>query len=211
MPARTIFLIRHGETDTARLGLYGGLRDEPLNAAGRAQAARLAARFAAARWGTVHTSTLSRARATAAPLAASAGGARVEEHAALREMDYGDWTGLGIEEVARRWPEAYAMWRARDPALVIPGGESARDFMARVTAKVAALRESADGDLVVVAHGGSVKAALADLLAIPMGTAGDFLVDFTGVTMVSLHGKRPALRCFNDTGHLEEDGRWWRA
>ncbi|MBI4231516.1 MAG: histidine phosphatase family protein, partial [Planctomycetes bacterium] len=186
MPPRRLFLIRHGETDAARSGDFAGQRDDPLNATGLEQARKIASRFAHLRWGTVHSSTLSRARQTAQALA-RATGARVVEHVDLREMDYGDWVGLPPGEIERRWPAEYGRWRGRSADLAIPGGESIAQVRARVERSVRAQCEAQDGDLVIVAHGGSVKVALACLMGWPIETWGRIHLDCTGVVMVTFH------------------------
>ncbi len=209
MSARRLFLFRHGETDAARAGDFAGQRDDPLNATGLEQARKLASRFAHLRWGEVHSSTLSRARQTAQALA-SATGARLVEHADLREMDYGDWVGLPDGEIARRWPVQHDKWRRRSEDLAIPGGESVAQVRARVEGTVRTLCEAAEGDLAVVAHGGSIKVALACQMGWPIGTWGRLHLDCTGVVMVTFHEGTAFLRAFNDTGHLDPEGRWWR-
>lgn len=204
-----MFLIRHGETDAARSGEYAGQRDDPLNETGRGQAARLAARFARMPWRTVHASTMRRARETARELAAACG-AQVREHDALKEMDYGRWVGLPAVEIARTWPREYAQWKTRDPDLVVPGGESIAQVRSRVEGCVRDLLREGDEDLVVVAHGGSLKVATAFLFGWDIRIWGQILQDCTGVTCVMLRDGQAMLRCFNDTAHLETEGRWWR-
>ncbi len=50
---------------------------------------------------------------------------------ALREVDYGRWTGLSLKEVAAAEPEAIAAWLS-DPAMDAHGGESLDAAIARV-------------------------------------------------------------------------------
>lgn len=152
-----ILLARHGETDDNRPPLrFQGLRDTPLNAAGRAQAVTLAERVAAEQavsglW----CSTLSRARETAEVVGARIG---LEPRADARfcEGDRGRWEGRLFADVEAAEPEAYSAWRRPDPDWRFPGGESLLEHQRRV---LEALAEVEDGAL-VVCHGGSIRVVL---------------------------------------------------
>ncbi len=131
----------------------------PLNARGMWQAARLAQRLAAETIDAVVASDLARASLTAQPLAAAVG---VPLHAEvrLRERHFGCFQGHTVEEIAARWPVEFARWRERDPAWVIPEGESGEGFGARVLAALAQIVDAYRGRTVaVVAHGGTLDVA----------------------------------------------------
>ncbi|MEE9286098.1 MAG: histidine phosphatase family protein, partial [Dehalococcoidia bacterium] len=64
-----LFLIRHGETESNRLGLALGRADIPLNERGRWQAQRLARALAPETLAAIYSSPLSRSRNTAHPIA----------------------------------------------------------------------------------------------------------------------------------------------
>ena len=71
----------------------------------------------------------------------------------LRERDAGEWTGLGRAEIDKGWPG----WVADDRR---PNGfEDAESVLARVVDAFAAIREaSPGGSLLVVTHGGVIRA-----------------------------------------------------
>ena len=68
-----LYLVRHGETDWNRQRRIQGLTDIPLNDTGRAQAEAAAALIERSEWDLVVSSTLGRARETAAILARGLG------------------------------------------------------------------------------------------------------------------------------------------
>ncbi len=109
------------------------------------------------------TSHLGRARETAAAIVA--GGAKapaplVEE--GLAEQNFGDWQGRTHEELARENTPAYHKFWLAPARHAPPGGESFTDVMVRVGAVIERLSEAHGGrDIVAVAHGGSIRAALA--------------------------------------------------
>ena len=96
-----LHLARHGETDDNANKVFQGQRGAGLNARGRAQAERLAARVAPS-IDTIVSSDLQRARETAAIVAAAVKTEVVLDEG-LREVDVGAWTGLSYEEVAAKF------------------------------------------------------------------------------------------------------------
>jgi broad specificity phosphatase PhoE len=69
-------------------------------------------------------------------------------------MDYGDWAGQNIADVAHRWPDLYRQWRDNPFTVQIPGGEGVADLRKRAIAAVSAvLAHHTDGEtLVLVSH-----------------------------------------------------------
>lgn len=110
---------RHGNTEWNADGRVQGQTDVPLNDLGREQARAAAAVLAELRPDAIVSSDLRRAADTAAALAALTG-LPVRPDARLRERYFGHWQGLALSEVAERFPEEYARWRAGDPD---PGAE----------------------------------------------------------------------------------------
>lgn len=98
-------LIRHGQTDWNLRGLMQGRTDIPLNDTGRAQAEAAAARIDRAQWDLVVSSTLGRARETAAILAAGLDLPVAGAYDDLVEQDFGAAEGTLVSEVPARWPD----------------------------------------------------------------------------------------------------------
>ncbi len=163
----TLILARHGETDWNRHNRFQGHADEPLNELGRSQSAELADSLGAEGIARVYTSPLRRAHETA-EIVARRLGLELETVEALREIDVGSWSGLTRDEVAARFPEAYARWL--DGGHGFDDGETYEELGARV---VPALREVADrhpGEVVlVVTHGGPSRVAQAYAAAVEYG------------------------------------------
>ncbi len=156
--ARTVWLIRHAESEWNAVGRWQGQRDPALSERGREQAQRLAATFADAQLEAIIASDLRRARETAAIIAGVLG---VDPHldARLRERDLGYWSGLTSVEIVARWPRDLARLRQRDLDLQPGGGESLRALQARVAEFVAGLAAwPGDGALAVVTHAGVLRA-----------------------------------------------------
>jgi probable phosphoglycerate mutase len=157
----TLILVRHGETDWNRDGRWQGHADAPLNDRGRDQARTLKDELGDENVAAVYSSDLSRARETAEIVAAPLG-RPVTVDARLREVDVGGWSGLTTAEIQARFPDEVARWRDGDPRHTFDGGESYAAMGDRV---VAALEEIAarhpEGEVLVVLHGGPIRALLA--------------------------------------------------
>jgi probable phosphoglycerate mutase len=156
----TLFLVRHGETDWNAAGRWQGQTDVPLNPRGREQAREVAGRLRGAGLAAIASSDLLRARATAEIIAAHLGLVVNHLDAALRERRFGCFEGLTREEVEARFPEAWARYLA-DPGPAPPGGESRGELLGRLLPAVASAAARLPGPLLVVMHGGAMRALLA--------------------------------------------------
>ncbi|MBC7325685.1 MAG: histidine phosphatase family protein, partial [Moorella sp. (in: Bacteria)] len=108
-----IYLVRHGETEWNNNGRYQGHTDVALSVSGRRQAELLRERFRSIPLDSVYSSDLSRARETAAVIAAPHG-LTIKTEEAFREIDFGFWEGLTYQEITARYPHEWERWR-QDP------------------------------------------------------------------------------------------------
>lgn len=149
-----ICLLRHGATAWNASGRYQGRTDLPLSPAGRAALVR-----ADLSPETVFVSPLSRARETAAILFPGAVQVPVP---GLAEMDFGAFEGRTWREMERDGD--YRAWVEGGCTGRCPSGESRETFSDRVCSAFAELVDDVlrrgDGELVIVAHGGTQMAAL---------------------------------------------------
>jgi broad specificity phosphatase PhoE len=164
----TILLARHGESDWNRAGQWQGWADRPLTARGRRQARDLAARLEGTELDAVYSSDLQRARETA-EIVAQSKGMTVETAPDLREVDVGSWSGLTRAEAQARFPELYARWLVGGEGW--EDGESYEQMSERVVRAILQIGKRHDGlRLLVVAHGGSIRAVHAAALGVDVHT-----------------------------------------
>jgi broad specificity phosphatase PhoE len=155
VPATRILLARHGETDWNHIGRWQGHADPPLNELGRRQAAGLAERLSHEGISAIYTSDLQRASETARVVAERLD-VPVVEDAALREIDVGSWSGLTRDEVAERFPDGFARWRAGE---IGHDGETRDELTERVVGAVERIAGMHSGEtILVVTHGGAIRA-----------------------------------------------------
>ena len=161
----TIILIaRHGQSDWNAAKRWQGHADRPLTDKGREQAQALAARLAHIDLDAVYSSDLRRARETAEAVAESQG-LEVDVEPGLREVDVGSWSGLTRAEAEKRFPDGFARWRAGYPGW--DDGETYEAMTDRVLAAVKSIAaDHPDGRVLVVSHGGPIRAMHAAALGL---------------------------------------------
>jgi broad specificity phosphatase PhoE len=160
----TILLARHGQSDWNLAQRWQGHSDRPLTDKGRAQARDLAERLSETELDAVYSSDLERARETA-EIVAQPRGLRVEVLPDLREVDVGSWAGLTRTEAELQFPEAFRRWIAGGEGW--DDGETYEQLSKRVVRAIWRIAAGHPGERVlVVAHGGSVRAIHAAALGV---------------------------------------------
>ncbi len=203
----TLLLVRHGQTAWNDPERFRGQADIPLNDLGLEQARRTGA-FIAARWRplAVYASPLSRAMQTAQAIADACGGLTVEPVAGLIDINYGDWAGLTLQEVAARYPEAMRIWQ-EDPAHAHPpNGESLRVFHQRVvdTARELLHRHADSPDpVVIVGHTVMNRVLMLGLLGMDLRHFWQLDQLPCAINLLTERRERWTLKWLNFTLHLE--------
>jgi alpha-ribazole phosphatase len=162
-----LYLIRHGEVEGAASGKLLGRTDTPLSKCGLEQAVKLAELLSTAQLSAVYCSDLQRARVTA-EIIAELSNVKVQESAAWREIDMGEWDGRTMASLHDEAPQLVARLFDDPASFEYPGGESFACFTARVLKGVDRLLVTHEsGEVVLVAHGGVCRAIIGTALGIP--------------------------------------------
>jgi probable phosphoglycerate mutase len=190
---RHVWLVRHGETEWARLGKHTGRTDVPLTRRGREQARALGRRLAGHAFGLVLTSPLSRAAETAR--LAGVGDAAVADPNLL-EWDYGANEGRTTAEI-----------RADDPDWTIwtgpwPGGETVEQVGRRADRVIARLEAAGSGDALVFAHGHLLRVLAARWIGLGPGSGGRFELATATVSILGWERETRTIELWNGAAHL---------
>ncbi|MCA8036950.1 histidine phosphatase family protein [Burkholderia arboris] len=153
LPA-SLRLIAHASTRAMRTGTFPD--DDPLDARALAEAAALRGR-----WMGVAGSLVLRSPARCARQTADALGLHADIDDALRDLDYGNWRGKRLHDLARDLPDELAAWIG-SPSASPHRGESFDAAAHRVGTWLAALPR--DRDVVAITHAPIVRAAIAHVL-----------------------------------------------
>lgn len=202
---KRIIFLRHGKTEWNIQSRYQGKTDVPLNDEGRLQAQRVALRLKSFDIDAIYASSLARASETAAIVSklikVPVKGLLKELH----EMDFGAWEGMAVTDVERSYGDVYRQWRQFPEKAKIPRGEGFAEVVERVTGGIQKVLKEAGENILVVAHGGSIRAALAGLLALDASAAWRIRIDNCSLTSMELWDGRAMLAFANDTLHLLVD------
>lgn len=147
-------LIAHASTRAMRTGTFPD--DDPLDARGLADATALRGR-----WMGVAGALVLRSPACCARQTADALGLRADIDDALHDIDYGNWRGKRLHDLARDLPDELGAWIA-DPSASPHRGESFEAATRRVGTWLNALPPGRD--IVAITHPAIVRAAVAHVL-----------------------------------------------
>jgi probable phosphomutase (TIGR03848 family) len=204
----TVILLRHGRSTSNTAGVLAGRSEGvDLDDKGREQAAGLIDRIGDLPIRAVVCSPMLRCRRTVEPIAeALCLEPLIDDR--LSEVDYGDWTGRKIGELAKE-----PLWRvvqAHPSAAVFPGGEGLAQVQARAVAAVRehdrrlALEHGGDGggDVLWLAcsHGDVIKSLLADAFGTHLDSFQRITADPASVSVISYTQLRPFVLHVNHTG-----------
>ena len=187
-PRGRLWLVRHGETEWARLGRHTGLTDVPLTAAGVRQAIALKDRLAGRSFGLVLSSPLSRAFETAR-LAGFGNQVIVDDD--LHEWDYGADEGLTSAEIRRDRPD-WSIWRDG-----VRGGESI-DAMALRADRVISRARASDGDSLCFAHGHLLRVLAARWIGLEPIDGERLALGTATISILDWERETPVIGLWND-------------
>ena len=212
--ATTLILVRHGRTAlTESRKISGGDGENPdLSELGRQDARQVAEELAklghsgnfaylAPPVAVVH-SPIARAQQTAQAISNRVSIPMVSNDD-LAEIGFGEWDGLTNEEMIAAFEEEYNAWRG-SLEVAPPGGESLKDFDARVRRAFDSILEQYSGQsVVVVAHVMPIRALLR--LANDSSIAGFWRINVgpASISIARYWGYEAAeVVCSNSTAHL---------
>lgn len=198
-----LYLIRHGESTWNREHRIQGQLDPPLSELGRHQAELLGHRLAGRSFAGFYSSDLKRAFETAQHIG-SLMGIEPQPEPALREIFLGDWEGLRTDEIANRFPEAWASWVEEPDWDVVPGGEGAVPFENRVASALDHIFDRrATGSVLVVTHGGVIQVGLHRVVGKPSRALFPFKIQNASISVIEKRNERMVIAGVNDVAHLE--------
>jgi probable phosphomutase (TIGR03848 family) len=200
----TLILLRHARSSANGSGILAGrTAGVGLDSAGMGQVSGLPGRLAGVPLHEIVASPLQRCQESVATLAADRGLTPVTEPR-LSEVDYGDWTGRKVGDLAQE-----PLWKVvqqHPSAAVFPAGEGLANVQARA---MAAIREhdarisAAHGPNAIwlaCSHGDVIKSVLADALGVHLDGFQRIVVDPCSVSVVRYTETRPFVLKVNDTG-----------
>lgn len=185
--ATRLLLIRHGEVETRYHKTFGGRIDMDLSPRGQEQAALLAKVLEAKKIDALYASPMKRVQQTLAPFLKN-GAPPQTILKDLREVDFGDWTGLNWEQVSQQFKLLTHEWLDHIERGVAPNGEDGKRFRARIEPCLRQIVEKHPGQTIAIfCHGGVIRMILAILLNLPLPRTNMFEIEYASLTQIALH------------------------
>jgi len=204
---RTIFLLRHGQTDFNVRGIVQGSGvDSSLNDTGRRQAAQFFAAYGHVPFHKVYTSALRRTRESVQHFLDL--GLPYEAYAGLNEISWGvrEGTRITMAEDAE-YRQVLAGWVAGNTHARLTGGESPEEVAARQRPFIELLKARDDEETVLICmHGRAMRVMLCQLLNYPLSCMEGFEHSNLCLYKLEFTGTVFTIKNFLDVSHLQVAG-----
>ena len=198
--------MRHGETLWNEEGLIQGHLDTDLSPTGIRQAKAIAEKLVVDKIAAIYSSDLKRSYETAEYLAARTGH-KVITDSRLRERSLGIFEGLSMEEVKRKYPHEFNLYKTAGPDYVVPGGESRRQQFERAIDCIKNIAECHIGErIVIVTHGGVLNGLFRYVLDIPISVPTRFKLFNASINNFFVEKGTWLLGTWGDVSHLRDIG-----
>ncbi|WEX10412.1 histidine phosphatase family protein [Chelativorans sp. AA-79] len=176
-------LLRHASHGHVGTVLTGRLSGAPLTPAGREEALALGRYLAGRKPDAIYTSPRLRAQQTA-EIVGRETNTPYEVAPELDEIDFGDWSGKGFEELGE--DRAWRRWNEERDTAATPAGDTMERASARMTGFMHRLHADFPGQgFALVSHSDVIKAALCRTLGTPFRSVHEFEIAPASVTTLS--------------------------
>ncbi len=190
-----VYRLRHGETEWTKETRVMGRTPVPLSERGRAQVALLASALAGEGIVAVYTSTVARARESAAILAAE-WKAPIFEEARLDESPFERWVGKTYDDL--RGDRDFALYHSTPTRASFSLHEGIADIQRRAVAAVEWIAgEAKDGKAALVSHRDVIKPIIARHLGIDLDSMHRLSISTASATLLDLGADPPRFRFIN--------------
>ncbi len=199
----TLLIARHGETEWNAAGRIQGHTDIGLSSNGADQARSLGKRLSGLSIDAAYSSDLRRTSETARLVLGERDIALIETPM-LREYHKGEFEGMTLSEIEAQFPDEYPKYLEKNLDYAPKGGESTRTVSVRIAQIISEITSNhLDHTVLIVSHGGVLRAAMVSLLRMPLDGNWSFVFGNCGLTIIDTFEDNAVLRQFNDISHLD--------
>ena len=193
-----VYLVRHGQINGYEKFPVFGHTDVGLTEIGNLQMRQMAERLSLVECNAIYSSDLKRS-ATGARLIATFHNVPLRFLPELREMYFGDWEGLTISQIQKRFPEELKKRQADLVDYTISGGG---ESIGRLSERILncferILEEQKDNDFVIVAHGGVNRVILCNALGLDLSHIFNIQQDYGCLNIIDYFPDSTLVRLVN--------------
>jgi alpha-ribazole phosphatase len=191
-------LVRHTSLDIAPSICYGQ-SDVAVSANFENERMALQKKLAAFEFDAIYASPLKRCHQLAQALCADELFGHASENirldARLKELHFGDWEMSPWDAIPR---EKFDVWADDYANLAPPNGETFSELHARAKSFVEDVSSHSQGkSILVVTHGGFIRALIAEVLQMPLKRLFRLTIDHASVTQLEFNGEVPKVLLMN--------------
>jgi broad specificity phosphatase PhoE len=202
-----VYLVRHGQTAWNLEEVFRGRMDIPLDDTGK-QEVHLAGE--ALKDQTIHaiySSPLSRSMETAENIAKFQN-IPVTPLEAIIDISYGDWEGVSLDDVRKKYSDLYTLWLREPHKVTFPNGESLEQVRTRAMAAINQLIEKHQNEtIVLVAHRVPNKVICCSMLGIENKNFWRIQQDTASTNLFTHKDDQWIISFLNDTSYLKVLGK----
>jgi broad specificity phosphatase PhoE len=204
MTKKTLYIIRHGETDLNKAGIVQGRgMNTDLNATGRKQGEAFYKAYKDVAFDKIYTSVLKRTHQTVKQFIDK--GIAWEQLSGLDEMAWGDYEGKAVSEETRgRFKKIMQSWKDGDLDVRFENGESPNEVQIRQKEALKVIMSHPEESTVLICmHGRAMRLLLCLLNNQPLTDMDNYPHRNTTLYRVNFDGEKFHIVDFNNTDHLK--------
>lgn len=203
MEAKTIYIVRHGETDFNRQRIVQGSGvDSSINEVGLQQAQAFFDKYRSTQFEVVITSMLQRTHQTMAPFIQL--GLPWEKFPELNEIGWGVHEGKkGTPELAQEYKAIIEEWQAGNYQAKLREGESAHEMQSRLSRFVQHLTSRPEKNILICSHGRAMRCLMCILQGQHLREMENYHHSNTGLYKVIYQNSQFEFELTNDISHLD--------
>ena len=202
-----VYLVRHGQTAWNVGEIFRGRADIPLDETGKGEVHLAGETLKDETLHAVYSSPLSRSMETAENIA-KFHDISVTPLDAIIDISYGEWEGLGNQEVQQKYPELHTLWLSEPHKVLFPGGESLDEVRSRTMAAMEdLLLKHQDENFALVAHRVPNKVICCALLGLDNSHFWRIQQDTACTNLFVYRNGQWIISYLNDTSYLKSLGK----
>ena len=204
MQPKTIFIVRHGETDFNRQRIIQGSGvDSSINKTGKLQSQAFYDKYKTVGFDVVITSALRRTHETMEPFIQN--GLPWEQFSEINEIGWGNHEGKkGTPELIEQYKEVIKQWQVGNYHASMESGESAHQMHSRLHSFVEHIKTRPEQTLLVCSHGRAMRCLMCILKSQHLREMENYHHANTGLYKVIYQNGQFEFELTNDTSHLDE-------
>lgn len=202
-----VYLVRHGQTAWNLEEVFRGRMDIPLDETGKKEVHLAGEALKDETIHAIYSSPLSRSMETAENIAKFQN-IEVTPLEAIIDISYGDWEGVSLDQVRKKYPDLYDLWLKEPHKVSFPNGESLEQVRVRTQNAIDDLLEKHKNEnIALVAHRVPNKVICCSLLGIENSNFWRIQQDTASTNLFTYKDDQWIISYLNDTSYLKVLGK----